>query len=335
MPNTLQEIRFLLLGVWTAGLAWVIVQAFTNAAPPWVCVLLATCALLLGQVAIGLNAAETEYASSWKIENRTQRIMYWLLALVFFAFSAKTFAIAPNNSLSRSLPDIELASGKSAATESSTKWSCVSSSKDKTSGELTCMPETTPLKPNADYDIPDPWDKMDKYASVFGFGLTSVGLLMAVLTGWVIVIASDFRRQLKELQAAANVDEKLLAAARAADFSSVMTSLHVLLLDCETGTPDQILLIFALRSLHKAEEGKAVTANLLDIARQINHAADAMRNGAPHAGQYTRQACREYMPIVLMQLIKESLQGGAHLRGEEGVVYREALKRLLNTVKGL
>lgn len=335
MAKSLREIRFLLFGVWVAGLAWVVVQGLTDAAPPWVCLLLAASASVLGQVAIRLNKAEAEDATVWHIENTVQRYMFWLLVLAFLAFAAKPFVgergTPPLGSEVHDMPVV----AKPVIEVPPARWVCIPNQKDKPLEELSCRQAAVSEQPDPLTISPDPWDKMDKYASVFGLVLTSIGLLMAVLTGWVIVVAFEFRGQLKELQAASKVDGKLAAAARAADFLSVKTHLHGLQLDSVVGTPDYGLLTFAMRSLRMAEEGLSMTADLANIVTRLNHAADAMRNGAPYAEQRTRQACREYMPAVLVQLMEDSLQTGSHMRGREGAAYRDALRKLLHTVKGL
>lgn len=335
MDRSLQEIRFLLLSVWVAGLVWVVVQGLTDVAPPWVCVLLAALACVLGQVAIGLNRAEPEDATTWQIENTTQRYMYWLLVLVFLAFAAKPYFVIPGVAVVGGAMDDKPVVTKPETVEPTARWACMPNEKTSSKNELICKQDSAHAQPEATGPSPDPWDKMDKYASVFGLGLTSIGLLMAVLTGWVIVLAFDFRGQLKELQAASNVDGKLAAALRATEFLSVKTHLHAQQIDFVVGSADHNLLTFAIRGLRMADEGLSMTADLSDIVGRLKHVADALRNGAPNADPRTRQACREYMPIVLVQLLSDSLQTGSHLRGSEGAAYRDAIRKLLHTAKAL
>ncbi len=335
MAKSIHEIRFLLLGLWVAGFAWIVVQGLTDVTPPWVCLLLAASSGVLGQVAIGLNKAEAEDAVVWHIENTVLRYMFWLLVLAFLAFAVKSLAGETGTPPTGSAVHDKSFVAQTATEVPAERRVCISDQNDKPLEALSCSQEEVSGQPAPLSIIPDPWDKMDKYASVFGLVLTSVGLLMAVLTGWVIVVAFEFRGQLKELQAASKVDEKLAASARAADFLSVKTHLHGLQLDCVVGTPDYGLLTFAMRSLRMAEEGLLITADLAEIVTRLSHAADAMRNGAPYAEQRTRQACREYMPAVLIQLMKDSLHTGSHMRGREGAAYRDVLRKLLHTVKGL
>lgn len=335
MAKSLREIRFLLLGVWVVGLAGVVVQGLTDAAPPWACVLLAASAGVLGQVAIGLNKAEAIDSTVWQIENTVQRYLFWLLVMAFLAFAAKPFVGEPDTPPLGSAVHEKPVVAKPVIEVPAARLVNIPNQIDKPLEALSYRQEAVSGPPDPVAISPDLWDKMDKYASVFGLVLTSIGLLMAVLTGWVIVVAFEFRGQLKELQAASKVDGKLAAATRAADSLSVKTHLHGLQLDCVVGTPDYGLLTFAMRSLRMAEEGLSMTADLANIVTRLNHAADAMRNGAPHAEQRTLQACREYMPIVLVQLMEDSLQTGSHMRGREGASYRDALRKLLHTVKGL
>lgn len=341
MTKNLGEARFLLLGTWLIGFALALVQAQTDVLSAWSCLLWASLSVVLGQMTARLNDAQTEYPDTWKIENALLRQMFWLLVLMFVALAVKPFWSEPHAGPAAAFTQKPSTDEKKA--ELSDKWTlCDPVDKGSMKVLVNCrlvtmvgISNSDTVKNEPQATSADPWDKMDKYASAFGAVLTAIGLMMAVLTGWVITLAADFRGQLKDLQMATKVDEKLVSAERMAVLLNAKTCLHTQWLDCVAGTPDHIMLTFVLRSFQWAEEGLTATADIAELARKLRHTADSLRNGAPHVEAKTRQTLREQFVPALELLVSDCLRQVLHLKGTQGASYREALGYLIRTIKAM